>query len=93
MSEQAQSLRLATGKQISPYLELCCLRTSANAGYADAHSDVAMLTGIKVSAKTQQRFVQGYEFPAPTVDTPIREACVDGEKSDSAHRWANPASG
>jgi hypothetical protein len=79
-SEQAQVLGLSAGKQISPYLELCCLRSSANVSYANAHSDVAMFTGIEVSAKTQQRLVQGYQFPQPTVDTPIREACVDGGK-------------
>jgi len=79
-SEQAQVLGLGKGKQISPYLELCCLRISANVSYAHAQSDVAMFTGIEVSAKTQQRLVQGYDFPEPTVATPISEACVDGGK-------------
>lgn len=75
-------LGVGKGKQLSPYLEQCCLRSSANVSYADAEKDVAMMTGIRVSAKTQQRLVQGYEFPAPTATTqdPIREACVDGGK-------------
>lgn len=79
-SEQAQALGLGTGKQISPYLELCCLRISANVSYADAQRDVAMLTGMAVSAKTQQRLVHGYAFPTPTVKTPMREVGVDGGK-------------
>jgi hypothetical protein len=79
-SEQAQTLGLGKGKQISPYLELCCLRVSANVSYANAQADVAMLTGIEVSAKTQQRLVQEYDFPEPTADTPMSEACVDGGK-------------
>jgi len=79
-SEQAQVLGLGKGTQISPCLELCCLRVSANVSYAKAQADVAMLTGIEVSAKTQQRLVQGYAFPEPTVNTPMTEVCVDGGK-------------
>jgi hypothetical protein len=79
-SEQAKILGLAKGRQISPYLELCCLRVSANVSYANAQADVAMLTGIKVSAKTQQRLVQRYDFPQPTVTTDVSEVCVDGGK-------------
>lgn len=56
------------------------MRVSANVSYAKAQADVAMLTGIEVSAKTQQRLVQGYDFPEPTVNTPITEVCVDGGK-------------
>lgn len=73
---------MGKGKQLSPYLAQCCLRSSANVSYADAEKDVAMMTGIRVSAKTQQRLVQGYEFPEPIapVENPIRELCVDGGK-------------
>ena len=73
-------LGVETGKRISPYLELCCLRISANVSYADAASDVAMLTGLDISSKTQQRLVQAYDFSEPKADTPIQEACVDGGK-------------
>lgn len=68
------------GKQISPYLELCCLRISANVSDANAESDVAMLTGMRVSDNTQQRLVQTSKFPIPTAEEPIAEACVDGGK-------------
>ena len=81
------------GKQISPYLELCCLCTSANVSYAAAESDVAMLTGIRVSSKTQQRLVQGYDFPLPSADSPIQEAGVDGGKVRLRTPWVNAQCG
>jgi hypothetical protein len=79
---------VAVGKQISPYLELCCLRTSANVSYANAASDVAMLTGIRVSGKTQQRLVQGYDFPLPSAVSPIQGACTEHVPQVLAHRAA-----
>lgn len=55
---------------------------SANVSYARAEKDVERLTGIRVSAKTQQRLVQGFEFPVPSTppDEPITELSVDGGK-------------
>jgi hypothetical protein len=78
--KQGQALGVETGKRISPYLELCCLRISANVSYTNAESDVAMLTGITVSDNTQQRLVQASNFPAPVAEHPIKEASVDGGK-------------
>lgn len=78
--KQGQILGVDVGKRISPYLELCCLCVSANVSYANAELDVAMLTGISVSGKTQQRLVQSYDFPNPKAETPIQEASVDGGK-------------
>jgi len=78
--KQGQALGVETGKQISPYLELCCLRISANVSYVNAQSDVAMLTGMTVSDNTQQRLVQASDFPLPVAEQPINEACVDGGK-------------
>ncbi|UBF30244.1 hypothetical protein K9N68_34040 (plasmid) [Kovacikia minuta CCNUW1] len=51
------------------------MRSSANMSYAHAEEDVAVMTGIRVSAKTQQRLVQGHPFPMPTVEVenPITE--------------------
>ena len=71
---------VAIGKQISPYLELCCLRISANVSYANAAADIQILTGMSISSSTQQRLVQDYEFPTPQVTQPIPEVCVDGGK-------------
>jgi len=81
-SRQAEILGVGKGKQLSPYLAQCCLRSSANVSDADAAKDVAMMTGISVSAKTQQRLVQGYELPEPIapVEHPMRALCVDGGK-------------
>lgn len=78
--KQGQALGVEVGKQISPYLELCCLRISANVSYANAESDLAMLTGMTVSDNTQQRLVQTSNFPNPLAEQPIAEACVDGGK-------------
>ena len=78
--KQGEALGVEGGKRISPYLELCCLRISANVSYANAESDVAMLTGMVVSDNTQQRLVQATHFPVPLAEQPIAEACVDGGK-------------
>lgn len=71
---------VGVGKRISPYLELCSLRVSANVSYANAESDLEMLTGITISDTTQQRLVQSTNFPTPVAAEPITEACVDGGK-------------
>lgn len=39
-SKQAQQLEVASNKQLSPYLEICCLRMSANVSYEDAAADI-----------------------------------------------------
>lgn len=73
---------MGKGQQLSPFLEQCCLRSSANVSYAHAEEDVAIMTGMRVSAKTQQRLVQRHPFPMPTVEVenPIAETRVDGGK-------------
>ena len=48
--------------------------------YAHAAADVFVLTGMQVSATTQQRLVQGYAFPQAQAHQPMSEACVDGGK-------------
>jgi hypothetical protein len=78
--QQGQILGVASGKRLSPYLELCCLCMSANVSYANAESDLEMLTGIGVSDTTQQRLVQTTDFPDPVAVVPLTEACVDGGK-------------
>jgi hypothetical protein len=78
--KQGQALGVEVGKQISPYLELCCLRISANVSYANTESDLAMLMGMRVSDNTQQRLVQTSHFPVPLAEQQIAAACVDGGK-------------
>ena len=77
-SEQAQALGVEKGKRLSPALEECCLRASANVSYAHAEEDVTVMTGMRVSRKTQQRLVQRHDFPSPIVetDTPVAEVQV-----------------
>lgn len=66
--------------QLSPYLENCCLRVSANVSYQHASEDVELFTGIKVATKTQQRLVHRQNFEPPQVGVPIEELSVDGGK-------------
>jgi hypothetical protein len=79
-SEQAARLGVAGGAQISPYLEACCLRASATVSYARAAQDIAVYTGMQVSAKTQQRLVQRqpWEELAPQTPETILELSIDG---------------
>ena len=48
-SKQAQKLEVRSNTQLSPYLEICCLRVSANVSYEDAASDIEYFTGVQVS--------------------------------------------
>ncbi|NES93569.1 ISKra4 family transposase, partial [Okeania sp. SIO2B9] len=75
---QAQTLSLKARVKHSPYLEKCCLRMCAKASYEHAESDVAMLTGVRVSAKTQERMVKRLTLPEPTSEEPVSELTLDG---------------
>lgn len=77
-SEQAQRLEVKPGSQMSPLLEKCCLRVSANVSYADAAEDIELFTGMRVSAKTQQRLVQRQNFEVAVASEPVAEVSVDG---------------
>ncbi|ERN40652.1 hypothetical protein KR51_00028250, partial [Rubidibacter lacunae KORDI 51-2] len=77
-SEQAQRLQLKPRSQLSPLLERCCLRVSANVSYQHTAEDIELLTGIPVSAKTQHRLVHRQSFPAPQASAPVTEASLDG---------------
>lgn len=73
-------LKMRSHQRISPYLERCCLRVSANVSYENAATDVEFLTGMKVSAKTQQRLVHRHEFPDTEELEAVTEISVDGGK-------------
>lgn len=79
-SKQAEKLAVAPYRQLSPHLENCCLRISANVSYKQAEQDVAYLTGIRIPAKTQQRLVHHQSFEVPTAQQPIADLSVDGGK-------------
>jgi hypothetical protein len=59
-------------------LERCCLRVSANVSYQCAAEDIELLTGMRVSAKTQQRLVQRQSFETPALEEPVKEVGIDG---------------
>lgn len=79
-SEQAEQLGVVSQTRLSPYLELCCLRVSANVSYQHTEKDVELFTGIRVSAKTQQRLVHRQSFALPQREQPIEELSADGGK-------------
>jgi hypothetical protein len=67
-------------RQISPYLERCCLILSANVSYENASRDLEMLMGVKVSRSSQQRIVHRHEFLTIDIEEPVEELSVDGGK-------------
>lgn len=79
-SGQAEQLGVVSHTRLSPYLELCCLRVSANVSYEHTEKDVELLTGIRVSAKTQQRLVHRQTFACPQSEEPLKELSADGGK-------------
>ena len=50
----------------------------AKASYQQAETDVAMLTGVRVSAKTQERMVKRATLPAAVSAEPVTEMALDG---------------
>ncbi len=55
-------------------------RASANGSYREAATEVAVMTGIKVSLKTQQRIVHRQDFSPPEVDgtVEVNQMSLDG---------------
>jgi hypothetical protein len=78
--QQCQQLKVNSHTQLSPLLQKCCLRVSANVSYQNAAKDVECLTGIYVAPKTQQRLVQRTDFNQADVKDEIKELSVDGGK-------------
>lgn len=64
--------------QLSPYLETCCLRLSANVSYQHAAEDIEYFTGIQVSRSVQQRLVHRQNFALPEIEATVEEISVDG---------------
>lgn len=77
-AQQAQALSVPPSIKHSPYLEQCCLRMCAKASYQQATLDVAMLTGIRVSAKTQERMVKRVDLPKASPPETVSELTLDG---------------
>ena len=77
-SKQAIELEVAPSNQLSPYLETCCLRVSANVSYEDAALDIEYFTGVPISRSTQQRLVHRQKFELPAPEHTVEELSVDG---------------
>ncbi|NEP29862.1 ISKra4 family transposase, partial [Moorena sp. SIO3I6] len=56
------------------------VRASANVSYDNAARDIEYYTGMKISAKTQQRLVHRYNFTDNDCSKDIEEVSVDGGK-------------
>ena len=76
--KQAEKLEVPRSNQLSPYLEVCCLRVSANVSYEDAASDIEYFTGVQVSRSTHQRLVHRQNFDLPDQEDTVEELSVDG---------------
>ena len=76
--KQAQQLDVKPRVQHSPYLEKCCLRLCAKTSYRQAATDLTCLTGLKVSAKTQERMVARNPLEPPQVNEAVNEIALDG---------------
>ena len=50
----------------------------AKASYQQAETDVVMLTGVRVSAKTQERMVKRATLPEAVSAEPVTEMALDG---------------
>jgi hypothetical protein len=78
--KQAEKLKVKSWSQLSSQLEKCCLLLSANESYQRTSEDLQVLTGIKVSASSQQRLVQRYSFPVWMGSNPVEAMSIDGGK-------------
>jgi hypothetical protein len=96
--KQAIRLKVKNNQKISPYLEQCCVRASANVSYKDAARDIQYYTGMKISERTQQRIVHRYEFPLEESLETLEEMSLDGgkvrlrteKKGEGSHWKDNP---
>ena len=78
--KQANHLDLPPHSQISPLLEKCCLRLSANESYQNTEAEIEALTGMKVGHTTLHRLVQRTEFSMTDAKGAVTEVSVDGGK-------------
>lgn len=79
-AKQAKRLGLKPRSGLSPLLEKCCLRLSANESYQRASAEIEALTGVRVGHSTHQRLVQRQDLPLPEAKQAVSELSVDGGK-------------
>ncbi len=66
--------------RLSPLLQKCCLRISANESYQKAENEIEALTGMKVGHSTQQKLVLEQDWILPSAKQSVSEVSVDGGK-------------
>lgn len=79
-AKQLQRLGLKPRSRLSPLLQKCCLRLSANQSYQNAEIEIEALTGVKVGHSTQQQLVLSQDFQLPQAQIAVGELSVDGGK-------------
>lgn len=78
--KQAERLELPSHTRISPLLEKCCLRVSANQSYQKSEAEIEALTGMIVGHTTLHRLVERAEFSPSDAKSAVTEVSVDGGK-------------
>jgi len=80
--------------RVSPHLEHCALRLSANESFAHAERDLEVLTGLKLSRTSQNRRAKGATLEPALAEKPVQAMSIDGGKvrlrdsaATSASRW------
>lgn len=80
--QQLEKLGVEQRSRISPLLQKCCWCLSANESFAQAESDLYLLTGVKVGHSTLHRQVKTkteyLDFPESQLS--INEVSIDGGK-------------
>ncbi len=79
-AKQLHRLGLKPRSRLSPLLQKCCLRLSANESYQNAEFEIQALTGIKVGHSTQQKLVLEQDVQLPLAKQAVSEVSVDGGK-------------
>jgi hypothetical protein len=79
-TKQVHKLGLEPRSRLSPLLQKCCLRLSANESYQNVELEIEALTGVKVGHSTQQKLVSAQDLQLPQAKQAISEVSVDGGK-------------
>jgi hypothetical protein len=79
-AKQIHRLGLKPRSRLSPLLQKCCLRLSANESYQKAEIEIEALTGVKVGHTTQQKLVLEQDWQLPLAKQAVSEVSVDGGK-------------
>ena len=77
---QLHRLGVKARTRLSPLLQKCCLRLSANISYQNASIEIEALTGVKLGHSTQQKLVLAQDYQLPQAKQAVSELSVDGGK-------------